>query len=124
MPSWPVTLPTTPLAESFNPAPPALARRTEMDSGAAFQRRVATAGPWTFPGLRFRVDATQAAAFQTFWTSDISDGADTFDFDVPANWPVPQAGTTATARITAPYALAPRARGLHWDLTIDLELLP
>lgn len=124
MPSWPSTLPVNPLAESFAPVPPPLVRRTEFDSGPAFQRRVATAGAWALPGLRFRLDASQAGDFQDFWTGDISDGADSFDFDVPANWPVPQAGTTATARITAVYALTPRARGVYWDLTVDLELLP
>lgn len=124
MPAWPATLPVTPFADSFAPAPPPLVLRSDTESGPAFQRRIATAGPWTFPGLRFRLDAAQVATFQAFWTGDITDGAASFDFDVPAHWPVPQAGTTATARIIAPYALTPRARGTHWVLTVDLELLP
>ena len=124
MATWPVTLPVNPLAESFNPVPPVLLRRTEFDAGAAFQRRLATDAPWTFAGLRFVVDATQLTAFQTFWTDDISSGADAFDYPVPSNWPVPGAGTTKTFRITSEYGLVPRARGSHWLLQLDMEMLP
>lgn len=124
MATWPATIPTTPLADSFRPVPPRLILRTEMEIGAAYQRRLATDGPWAFPGLQFILDASQIAEFQTFWTDDISSGVEPFDFDVPANWPVPGAGTTKTFRITSEYTPIPRSRGVRWVLQIDMEMLP
>lgn len=124
MATWPATLPVNPLADSFKPVPPPLVIRSEFDFGTAFQRRRATAGPWAFPELQFVLTPTQVSAFQTFWTEDINDGASVFDFDVPAHWPVPGAGSTQVFRITGQYLLTAVARGVRWNLQVDMEMLP
>ena len=124
MATWPATVPLKIIAASFRPQPPVLYARTQFDTGPAFQRGIATAGAWLYPGLQFRLEKSELDDFQQWWDVDLKNGAGSFDFPVPADWPVPGAGWDQTGRITNGYRPTPRSRGIRWTLEIDLELLP
>ncbi len=115
MASWPGTLPSAPLANSFIETLPDLAIRTEMDVGPAKMRRRSTAGPRPCQ-MSFLMTAAQVAALDTFYVTTIKSGADSFTFTHP------RTGVSGTWRIVNP----PRwkSTGVLYQVSIDMELLP
>lgn len=91
--------------------------RTNMDVGTPKQRRrfTATSEYFTLPYL---LTVDEFAALESFYNSDLVDGALEF------SWPHPRTGATVTARITEPYDYAPVASGLLWKVTVKFEVLP
>ena len=77
MPAWPSTLPA-PLLDGYSLKPDSRLRRTEMESGPAKQRRIATAGP-TVVTLSWIFNRQQYAVFSAWFHHIVADGQEWFD---------------------------------------------
>lgn len=119
MPTWPASLPQSPLQRDYNETLPNLTITTQMDQGPAKVRRRFTAGVTKYQ-FSFLMNATQLTAFNTFFTSDISSGALAFDF------PDPRSGSTESFRIDmdqGPPAIIPNS-GNQYIVSFAAEKLP
>jgi hypothetical protein len=100
---------------------PALALRTDMETGPAKVRRRATAVPRAFD-LELSLSRNQVALFDAFYTDSIKLGA------LPFEWKHPRTGATCDMRITStPTARPKAARGdgrEYWSLSFSVEILP
>lgn len=94
MPTYPATLPK-PRIDGMTETRGNNIIRTQMDAGAPKQRRRYTKqiDQWQFNII---VDATQMAAFEAFFDTQLQDGQFSFD------WTHPRLGTTVTARFVQP----------------------
>lgn len=82
MPTWPGTLPQKPLKSSYSRSSKALLIRSPMDAGPAKVRRRTTAGTQPF-SVAYRMTSAQKATFEAWVSSDLGDGAMTFDLPNP-----------------------------------------
>lgn len=116
MPSWPVSLPASPLAEGFSETPPATSLRTEMDQGPAKMRQRTTAGVGRL-GFSLLLSLAQVQILDEFFRNDTKGGSLSFSFAHP------RGGAAITCRFIEP----PRyqaATGAWFRAQLSLEVLP
>lgn len=118
---WPAGLPQAPLVRSLSESFPALALRTEMETGPAKARRRATAVPRNFD-IELSMKRNQVALFDQFYTDSIKLGSLEFE------WKHPRTGATCDMRITSTPTAKPKApRGdgnEYWSVSFSIEILP
>ena len=118
MPAWPATLPA-PLLDGYSLKTDSRLRRTEMESGPAKQRRVATSGP-TAVSLSWVFNRQQYAVFAAWFHHIVADGQEWFDMTLRTaqgeNTVRVRFKETPTERYTAP----------HWrvEASCEIESIP
>lgn len=121
MPTWPATLPQAPLADGYHEGGPGGLLVREPDAGPPEVRRRSTAGRQPI-AAQYAVTAAQLATFELFVRDDLAGGALAFD------WPHPRLGPVsvriAVSAGEPPYQIRPRARGLHYTVSLTLWMLP
>lgn len=115
MPTWPGTLPQTPLADGYREHGKDNVVRTEMDAGVAKTRKRYTAGISVHEVL-FRLTTAQVATLESFHEGDTEFGALSFDM------PHPRTGSTVTTRFVQPPVYD--AEGVNFVVSLVLEVLP
>lgn len=115
MSEWPATLPQTFDQTSYSEASPDMVVRTKMDTGPVKIRRRFTAAPYTLSGS-MKLTSAQTNTLDTFYTTTINGGANSFTFTHPRKL------TTVTCRFTAP----PKYAALNQDFmaTLQFEVMP
>ena len=115
MASWPSTLPA-PLVSAFSLEPLQAFLRTQMDAGAARQRRRFSVTPTTVP---FVVDLSQynLATFEAWYHFEISDGAGWFTINLRNGLGV----VSCEARFSEPYK-AINNDVMFWRVSGKLEV--
>ena len=116
MPTWPASLPQSPLVSGFSETPPETSLRTEMEQGPAKVRRRTTAGVRQMQ-MSFNMTKTQVAALDTFFTSTVNSGATAFDFTHP------RTTSTVSVRFVSPPSYTP-LNGEYFNVNLELEQLP
>ena len=116
MADWPASLPSLPLADSYSETTTSGKIHSQMSVGPGKVRRRSTAVTRTF-SLVYLLDATQKAAFETFYQTTLSGGTLSF------NWTRPDTGATVTARF-GPSEPAYSLAGLDFYASMDIEVLP
>jgi len=116
MPTWPSSLPQSPLVSGFAETPPMTSLRTEMDQGPAKVRQRTTAGIRKLQ-MSFNMTKAQIATLDTFYNTTISGGALKFDFTHP------RTASTVSVRIVNPPSYAP-INGEYYSVGLELEQLP
>lgn len=113
--SWPGSLPKA-IADGYQEIFPDNAIRSQMETGYPKVRKRSTAAPYKFR-LLFNMTAAQVTTLETFFTTTINDGVDTFTM---AN---PRTGSNDTFRITAPPDIS-IADGINYRVLVQMEQLP
>lgn len=116
MPSWPPTLPSSPLADGLRETLPATALRTEMDQGPAKLRRRTTAGAATL-SVNYLVSRAQVDGLQEFFNETLAGGTLPFDFTHPVS------GASVSCRFRQPPAYA-AVNAQYFRAALELEVLP
>lgn len=114
--TWPATVPDDLSVEGYYESPPDNLLRQSMDAGPPKVRRRTTSNVRPIRG-KIIMTTTQLAAFDTFYTDTLSSGALTFNFDHP------RTGTTEEMRFVRPpdyTSIGPT----HWEVSLDMEILP
>lgn len=119
MPAWPCALPQYVFVPGYEERFRDTVLRSPMDAGPAKTRRRQTAAPKTFKGT-VPMTASQVAIFETFFETEIGDGALSFD------WVHPRTQAAATLRLVTPPPprVVPEAGGGTWTVSFDFEILP
>ena len=116
------TLPTSipsPLQSGYGLSVQDATVRTDMDVGAARVRRRTTSAPDTVT-LSWLLDATQMAAFRTFWEGGWNFGASWVYISLRDGWS--SAMTSRECRPTpATYKAAP-VSATHWQVDMTVEV--
>ena len=118
MPTWPATLPQSPLLEGFQGAPPDRLIATEVDAGVPKVRQQFTAG-YSRLQCQWKMNATQFNDFRQWLATDLAGGSIGFV------WPNPYvSGNTLNVRF-APKNL-PRwvPAGIRWLVSAEVWVLP
>lgn len=116
MPSWPLTLPSSPLVEGFRETPPDTVLRSPMDQGPAKLRRRTAAGTKAL-SLTYMLTRAQVDTLMDFFNDTLAGGALAFDFTHPVN------GATLSCRFRQMPAWAP-ANAEFFRAAIELEVMP
>lgn len=116
MPTWPTTLPATPLLDRFRETAPNTLIRTEMEQGPAKMRQRTTAGVRTL-SVNYLLSAAQVTTLDTFYVSDTAGGSIPFDYTHP------RTGDALSCRFKSPPEYAP-GNGLYFMTTLSLEIMP
>ena len=113
---WPLTLPASPLAESYAETAPDNIIRTATDQGPAKLRRRTTAA---VRALRFAciLSAAQTEILDTFYLEDLQGGS------LPFLHTHPRTAAAAVMRFKAPPEYI-SLNGGYFRATLDLEILP
>ena len=116
MPTWPASLPQTPLIAGYKEKVPDLVLRTTMDTGPDKTRRRATAGvrPFDWPTI---LTTAQIATLDTFYVTTLNSGALTFTVNHP------RTAVSETWRFIGPPEYIPLSGSLH-RVAIKLEIMP
>lgn len=115
MSTWPTTLPAPNMA-GYSVKPDAGFIRTDMDAGPARQRRRYTSSPSRIPAS-WVFNATQMAAFKTFYETTLDVGTGWFTMTVNAG-----AGESALdCRFAEPYSAALVGSGI-WQVSANIEV--
>ena len=116
MATWPTSLPL-PLANTLKETPPESSIRTQMDKGPAKVRRRTTAAvrPLSFEMV---CDTTQIQTLDDFYVTDTAGGSDEFIYTHP------RTNAAVSARFTAPPQYSDINVGSHYNVSIQLEILP
>lgn len=112
---WPSTLPK-PNPDGYQEVMPSNTIRSEMDVGPAKVRKRATSATTKYR-LNFEMDNTDVNTLETFFTTTINDGVDTFTMDDPRN------GTSETFRIVSPPETV-ALTGVWFRVSVNMEKLP
>lgn len=115
MATWPTTLPL-PQVSGYSVKPVQAFLRTNMDKGAARQRKRFSAVP-VIVSVSFMLTQTQFETFEAWWHFNIADGAGWFNTSLANGKGI----TTCEARFTGAYE-APTAGGLNWLISGTLEV--
>ena len=119
MPTWPLTLPQTPLQDGYSETLEKNVIVTSMDQGPAKTRKRFTAGVKKYQ-VSFLMSSSQLSTFETFYEDTINFGATTFTF------PDPRSGSNADFRIdmsqNAP-TIQPLSGG-QYNVSFAMEKLP
>ena len=98
MPTWPASLPQTPLLDMAQITPEEVRAVFEGDVGPPIMRaRTTSAGEEST--LTFGMTSAQLATFQTFWRVDLSHGSASFTMDYTID------GTPQTFLFLSPYTI-------------------
>lgn len=116
MPSWPSTLPASPLADNFFERAPDTSLRTEMEQGPAKLRRRTTAAVRLL-SLRYLMNKPQIAALETFYAATLLGGTLAFDFTHP------RSALTVSCRFLHPPEYI-SGNGNYFTVAVELEVLP
>ncbi len=116
MVDWPTALPDKPLAEGFAETVPDQVLRTEMDQGPAKLRRKTTAGVRRIQA-KYILSATQVAALDSFYDTDLKAGSLSFSYTHP------RTGVLETVRFMAPPEYA-SVNGHYFQTNLQMEILP
>lgn len=120
MATWPGTLPTIPLQESYRETQQAgAAIRSQTDTGPPKQRNRFTAQVKTYQVV-WEMTGAQLDTFWTFYRTTLGNGALQFD-----GLPAPRTGLTANHRFNVDQP--PQASAIGWDsyaVSAMLEVLP
>lgn len=117
MPTWPITLPVEPVADSIIETPPNLLARSEMDAGPAKVRKRFTAGVRKFE-VAYVFQPAEMAIWEDFYENSLSDGALSFTYPHPRKW-----GTFISVRLMEPPTYKHKGAGCY-DVGLKLEQLP
>src|SRR5262245_1456135 len=112
--SWPLSLPTGFLAGTDKQTGEDNLLRSQMDIGPAKVRRRTTAGAGSLEGTLY-LDQSQFDTFMQFWRQTTRSGALAFTFYGTVLLRFRQAPTWVNERM---------ASGMHYRVTINLEVLP
>lgn len=116
MPSWPVTLPQSPLNDGTREIAADTTIRTAMDAGPAKVRSRTTAGVAKL-SLSYIMSRAEVDVLQAFFDADLVSGALKFSF------PHPRREETVDCRFRQPPAYAP-INGDFFRVGVELEVLP
>jgi hypothetical protein len=111
---WPSTLPK-PNPDGYEEIMPDNAIRSDMDIGPAKVRKRGTSATTKYV-LSFEMDNDGVNTLETFFSTTINDGVDTFDMDDPRN------GTTETFRMIGPPKTV-AITGTWFRSTVNVEKL-
>ena len=114
---WPSALPQEPLAQGFGEQAPNTVIRSQMEAGPSKVRRRFTAGVRNIE-CQMRLTPDQVETLDTFFVSTVAGGALSFD------WKHPRNGTAVTFRFIEPPSYSPMTRGVAWQVSMRLEVLP
>lgn len=118
MPSWPLTVPESPLVDAFgrSPKPNVISFGTEVGPGKVRRRSTARTKVVT---ARFIFTTAELADFEAFFEDDLEDGALAFD------WSDPVDDVTKSFRFEpgGAYTVSALSIGL-WNVSANLQLLP
>ena len=115
MPTWPLTLPQSPLMDGYTETPPENTIRTQMDVGPDKVRRRTTSNPRPIQ-CSYVLTGAQLTILDDFYTGDAAGGATEFDM------PHPRTGVTVSVRFRA----APTYTAVQGNFraALDIEVLP
>lgn len=113
---WPVSLPASPLLDSFSETAPLTAIRTEMDQGPAKLRQRTTAGPRNLR-MAFLMTAAQVQTVDDFYTDTLKGGALAFDFAHP------RTAEVLSMRFLGAPTYTPAGSG-YFRISFEAEILP
>lgn len=82
MPTWPVSLPQTPLIEGYSEQPPNIIIETKMDAGPPKARRRFSTGIRPIK-IRMLMTTAQVEILDVFFVTTLQGGALTFDYNHP-----------------------------------------
>ncbi len=116
MPSWPATLPASPLLERFRETAPNNVVRTEMEQGPAKLRQRTTAAVRTMI-VSYLLSKAQVATLEAFYLTTLQGGTAGFDFTHP------RTAATVSCRFVRPpeYGIG---NGNYFKVALELEVLP
>jgi hypothetical protein len=112
MATWPGTLPN-PTSDGYQEVMADNAIRSRMDAGPDKVRKRSTAAPVLFQ-LAYNMTPTQVSTLETFFSTTINDGVNSFTM---AN---PRTGATENFRITAPPQIT-ISSGANYRVLISME---
>ena len=116
MPTWPNTLPVSPLLDGFSETLPETLIRTKMETGPDKVRARTSAGVRKFQ-MSFMFDRAQTATFDRFYQNTINGGALSFSFVHP------RTDEVMDQRLTkAPQYMS--ANSKFFKVVIEAEALP
>lgn len=116
MADWPTSLPSLPIADSYAETTTSGKVFSRMSVGPGKIRRRSTAITRMF-SLVYLLDATQKAAFETFYHTTLAEGSMSF------GWTRPDTGAAVTARFgqaEPAFSLA----GIDFYMSADIEVMP
>jgi len=113
---WPLTLPASPLAESYAETAPDNVIRSAADQGPAKLRRRTTAAVRNLR-LAYVLSAGQTEILDGFYLADLKGGT------LPFQQAHPRTGDAAVMRFKAPPDYA-SLNGGYFRVTLELEILP
>jgi len=116
MPTWPASLPQSPLFGGYRRQEPDLLIRSQVDAGTPKVRKrfTAAAAPAAFPII---VTDAQKATFETFFKDTIASGALSFDLELP------DISGLSTVRLTDPPTYVPIGPN-SWRIDLEILILP
>ena len=117
MPAWPATLPQSPLLDSYSEEAGDNVIRSPMDMGPPKRRRRFTARVDKL-NLSYVMTTAQFATFETFWRTDLADGA------LPIDMNHPRTGVAISAVPSGPYTAARDGDTLDWRVELSVEIQP
>lgn len=118
IPSWPATLPQ-PRASGYGIQPVSAFVRTDMDDGAARQRRRFTSTPSRI-AVAWQLSLLQYATFEGFVAYDINDGASWFAVDLLSGMGISR--MQARFMEDPPFKAALSQSRVYFDVTATLEI--
>lgn len=116
MATWPVALPTAPIADGYQEIMPDNVIRSQMDTGYPKVRKRSTAAPYRLR-LQYNMTASQVTTLVTFFETTLEYGVDTFTMNHP------RTGSSETFRILSPPEIS-IADGVNYRVQINMEQLP
>ncbi len=116
MPSWPNTLPVSPLLDGFRETVPNAVVRTDMEQGPAKIRRRTTAAVRAL-SVSYLMSKAQVETLETFYLTTLMSGSLPFDFTHPRN------SVSVSCRFVQPPAYG-SANGNYFKVMLALEVLP
>ena len=117
MAAWPGTLPALPDQDTYIEKVPNLLIRSSMDIGPAKIRKRMTANTREHT-VTLQLDATQLAAFDTFFITDCSAGA------IPFTWVRARDGAAKTFRFGEQLPEYRNIGSTIWSVSFTMEELP
>jgi len=105
-----------PLVEGFTETPAVVVVSSQSDVGSGKNRIRSTAVKSEIT-LVYQMTESEWAAFESFYTNDIANGALRFD------WVHPMTGNTESVRIVGTYSKAPRGRVGLYRVSFQIKVL-
>jgi len=117
MATWPATLPQVPLVFGYSEKAAQNSIRSKMEIGPAKSRRRISAGTRDHK-LQFIFSPTQLATFETFYEETLLSGSLSF------TWVHPRTKVSGTWRIKAVPEWTAILKAGHYEIPLEMELLP